>query len=83
MRFDYVSFASFNRHEVFSTFHCKQNDGFAEMIYDFNWYKLPIEYQKDIYYLIQRKQNGPKITAGPFGDYNRELFKVVRSVHVN
>lgn len=58
-----------------------QDSGFAELLYDFDWYNLPIKYQKDIRFLISRKQHGNKITVGPFGNINRELFKDVMFVN--
>lgn len=50
------------------------------MIYDSNWYNLPVKYQKDIGHLISQKQNGVKLTVGPFADINRQLTTVVRSI---
>lgn len=40
-----------------------ENNGFTEMLYYTNWYSLPIKYQLDIAHLINRKQNGLKITS--------------------
>lgn len=40
-------------------------------------------YQMDIMHLINRKQNGVTITVGPFGNGNRELFKIVSFYRFN
>lgn len=45
--------------------------------YESNWYNLPIKHQKDMMHMINRKQNGTKITVGPFGVINRELTTAV------
>lgn len=34
-------------------------------------------------HLINRKQNGVTITIGPFGNIDRELFKIVSHYHFN
>lgn len=60
-----------------------QDDGFADVLYNAQWYNLPINYQMDIMHLINRKQNGTTITIGPFGTINRELFKIVSNYHFN
>lgn len=41
---------------------------------------MPLEQQKDIIHLINRKQNGVNLTVGPFGSVNRELFGVVSAL---
>lgn len=56
---------------------CMQDSGYAELLYNFDWYNLPIKHQKDIWLLINRKQHGNTITVGPLGNINRELFKDV------
>lgn len=40
-----------------------ENNGFTEMLYNTDWYSLPIKYQLDISHLLNRKQNGLKITS--------------------
>lgn len=54
-----------------------QNDGFAELLYDSNWYRLPKWCQLVMIHLINRKQRGVKITVGPFANINRELTTIV------
>lgn len=48
------------------------------MLCEFNWYNLPKDLQKDVMHLINRMQNGVKLTVGPLGSVNREFFKLVR-----
>lgn len=56
-----------------------QDNGTLEQVIllDFEWYKMPVEFQKDFILLILRKQNGATFTVGPFGVINRELFSDV------
>lgn len=54
-----------------------QNNSFDAILYEVNWYNLPRDVQKDIAHLINRMQNGVKLTAGLFGCVNREFFKLV------
>lgn len=60
-----------------------KDDGFADVLYNTQWYNLPLNYQLDIMHLINRKQNGITITIGPFGSINRELFKIVSYYRFN
>lgn len=49
----------------------------SEALYNSNWYALPIKYQRDMLYLMRNNQNSSKLTIGPFGPINRELYKIV------
>lgn len=55
-----------------------EGNGIADILCESEWYKMPIKIQNDIVKLIHRKQNCVKLTVGPFGTVNRDLFKVVR-----
>lgn len=55
-----------------------QDNGFVELLSEFQWYKLPIELQRDFKILLSRKQNSATLTIGPFGNINRELFANVQ-----
>lgn len=57
--------------------HLFKDDGFADVLYNTQWYNLPLKYQLDIMHMINRKQNGVTINIGPFGSIDRELFKIV------
>ena len=54
-----------------------QNDDFDALLYDIKWHHLPLDLQKVMISLIHRKQNNVKLTVGPFGSVNRDLFKIV------
>ena len=54
-----------------------QNDDFDGLLYDIKWHQLPLDLQKAMISLIHRKQNNVKLTVGPFGSINRNLFKIV------
>lgn len=43
---------------------------------------MPIEFQRDIMHLINRKQNGVTLTIGPFANIDREIFKIVSELFV-
>lgn len=60
-------------HQFYSKI-CNQDNGLDRLLY---WYNLPNELQKDVMHLINLKQNGVKITAGPLETVDRELFKIV------
>lgn len=55
-----------------------QDNGFADILYNIEWWVLPLDLQKDIMHLINRKQNVNGIKLGPFGTcINRDVFKIV------
>lgn len=55
-----------------------QNNGFADILYESDWYTLPLKQQKLLLSLIHHKQHGQKLMIGPFGrTINRQLFKQV------
>lgn len=51
----------------------------GDVIYNSTWYALPIEYQKDVMHLINRKQNGVSISVGPLAKLNLKFCYVVSS----
>lgn len=55
-----------------------KDNGFVKMLYDSDWYLLPIKNQKVISHLINLQQNSPGLSIGPLAaDLNREIFKIV------
>lgn len=68
---------------IFDVFFCAKNGGFDKIFYDSKWYNVKTtNYQQFILMMICRKQNGVKISVGPFGNINRELIKqVCSSIH--
>lgn len=54
-----------------------QNNGHDEIWSEINWYNLPTDLQKDFMHLINRMQNGVKLTVGPLDSINRKFFKIV------
>lgn len=56
-----------------------QNDGSSEILYNTKWYGLPIELQKDLMHLINRRQNRTALAIGPFTELNIETFFAVRN----
>lgn len=72
----------FNEDERFvkeiECFFVPQENGFVNILYDSNWYTLPLKHQKDLMRLIDCKQHGRNLTIGPFKKIiNRQLFKEV------
>lgn len=55
-----------------------QNERLLDILYDFKWYLLPTNDQKDIMHMINRMQNGVDVTIGPFQKLNFETLKIVR-----
>lgn len=53
----------------------------TDVIYNSNWYALPVEQQKDLKHLMNRTQNGPTLSIGPFSTINRECFYAVSSFY--
>lgn len=51
----------------------------GDVIYQSNWYAMPVDLQKDIMHLINRKQNGVCLSIGPFATINNECCYVVSS----
>lgn len=53
----------------------------VDIIYDSNWYVLPIEQQRLLVHLINRKQNGVSLNVGPFSTINNEYCYLVSLFH--
>lgn len=51
----------------------------CDAIYDTKWYYLPMDLQKDVAHLINRQQNGVKLSVGPFSTLNMEFCYIVSS----
>lgn len=51
----------------------------GDVIFNSDWYVLPIEQQKHVMHLINRKQNGVCLSIGPFSTLNNECCYVVSS----
>lgn len=49
----------------------------GDVIYNSNWYVLSITQQKGVMNLINRTQNGVKLSIGPFATINHECCYVV------
>ncbi|XP_031627370.1 odorant receptor 67d-like [Contarinia nasturtii] len=54
-----------------------RNDRLVRALYDFKWYLLPIEDQKDVRHMILRLQNEVSFTMGPFEELNFETLKIL------
>ncbi|XP_031616517.1 odorant receptor 67d-like [Contarinia nasturtii] len=52
-----------------------RNDRLVTAIYDFKWYLLPKDDQKDVLHMLLRLQNEVSFTIGPFEELNFETLK--------
>lgn len=59
------------------------SNGFTRILNDFEWYKLPVELQKDFQILLGQKQNSATLSAGPLGKIKLELFTDVQLIDVS
>lgn len=54
----------------------------CDTLYDTKWYYLPVDLQKDVALLINRQQNGVKLSIGPFSTLNMECCYIVSFYNV-
>lgn len=59
----------------------KQENGLDNLLCELDWQYLPNDLQKNVMQLMQRTQNGVKLTVGPFETINREHCKIVSNTH--
>lgn len=55
----------------------------GDAIYQSNWYTWPVNLQKDMIHLMNRKQNGVRLSIGPFATLNNECCYAVGFILVN
>ncbi|XP_055299431.1 uncharacterized protein LOC129567007 [Sitodiplosis mosellana] len=53
-----------------------RNERILRALYDFKWYLLPIDDQKDLMHMMIRFQNEATFTIGPFEELNYETIKL-------
>lgn len=73
------SFKNWINHSViyYGSLAKNQENGLDNLLCELDWHYLPNDLQKNVMQLMQRTQNGVKLTVGPFETINREHCKVV------